>query len=183
MRIFSRHGVESVTDATPPLQTPRLQLEPLRVEHADELAPVLDDVRLHVFVGGRPLTVDQLRERYARLVAGWSPDRSERWLNWVVRERESGSAVGMVQATVKPGPPAQAHLAWTIASAFQRRGYAREAAAAVASWLTHMQVGELVAHIHPAHVASSRVATALGLAPTEVIVAGEVRWSDAGYDV
>jgi hypothetical protein len=37
-------------------------------------------------------------------------------------------------------------------------------------------VGVLMAHIHPAHAASTSVARALGLAPTDVIADGEVRW-------
>jgi len=37
-------------------------------------------------------------------------------------------------------------------------------------------VGVLVAHIHPKHMASVGVARSLGLAPTEVVVGGEVRW-------
>jgi RimJ/RimL family protein N-acetyltransferase len=132
---------------------------------------------LHEFIGGRPLGLDELRDRYERLVVGWSPDGHERWLNWVVRELTSGLAVGVVQATVTPGAPQQAQLAWTIAVGFQGRGYAREAAAAVAGWLTRRGVGELIAHIHPDHVASSRAADSLGLAPTQEIVAGELRWS------
>ncbi len=36
------------------LESKRLILEPLRVEHADELAPVLDDLKLHRFIGGAP---------------------------------------------------------------------------------------------------------------------------------
>ena len=36
------------------LESERLVLEPLRVEHAEELAPLLDDPRLHEFIGGDP---------------------------------------------------------------------------------------------------------------------------------
>jgi len=32
----------------------RVRLEPLRVEHADELMPVLDDSMLHTYVASRP---------------------------------------------------------------------------------------------------------------------------------
>ena len=34
------------------LTAPRLVLEPLRPDHARELAPVLDDPALHTFTGG-----------------------------------------------------------------------------------------------------------------------------------
>ena len=42
------------------IETDRLTLEPLRVGHAAELAPALDDVALHRYIGGRPASVDQL---------------------------------------------------------------------------------------------------------------------------
>ena len=37
-----------------PLTTERLALEPLRPDHAHELAPVLADPALHAFTGGEP---------------------------------------------------------------------------------------------------------------------------------
>ena len=37
-----------------PLTTRRLMLEPLRPDHARELAPVLADPALHAFTGGEP---------------------------------------------------------------------------------------------------------------------------------
>lgn len=61
----------------------RVRLEPLRVEHADELMPVLDDSSLHTFVGGEPADLAQLRARYTRQVVGRSPDGAQRWLNWL----------------------------------------------------------------------------------------------------
>jgi len=70
------------------LVTARLVLRPLRAEDADEMFAVLDDELLHVFTGGRPLSREELRLRYRRLVVGRSPDGSERWLNWIVRLNE-----------------------------------------------------------------------------------------------
>jgi hypothetical protein len=67
------HDSRSGWPAAQPIETPRLRLEPLWVEHADEISSLLDDVRLHEFIGGRPLTAAELRERYAGLEAGESP--------------------------------------------------------------------------------------------------------------
>jgi hypothetical protein len=64
----------------------RLDLLPLRVEHAEEMAAVLSDPALHTFIGGTPDTPQALRSRYQRMTAG-SPDPAVSWLNWV-----SGSA-------------------------------------------------------------------------------------------
>jgi hypothetical protein len=36
----------------PMLQTARLSLEPLRIDHAVEMAPLLDDAQLFGFTGG-----------------------------------------------------------------------------------------------------------------------------------
>jgi RimJ/RimL family protein N-acetyltransferase len=82
-----------------PIGTERLLLTPLRVQDADEMARVLDDERLHEFTGGSPESPAALRARYERLLAG-SPDPAVTWLNWIVRERAGGHAVGTVQATV-----------------------------------------------------------------------------------
>jgi RimJ/RimL family protein N-acetyltransferase len=160
------------------LATKRLVLEPVRVAHADEMASLLDDDRLHAFTGGRPATLDELRKRYARQLVGHSADASEHWCNWIARHRVSGSAVGWMQATVSGEREALvAEIAWTIAPRFQRRGHAREASAEVLTWLCAQRVGLIIAHIHPAHDASMAVARALGLTPTDQIAAGEVRWS------
>jgi hypothetical protein len=52
-----------------PIITRRLELEPLRVDHAREMAPVLADPALHAFIGGEPSGADELSARCARLAA------------------------------------------------------------------------------------------------------------------
>lgn len=149
-------------------------LEPLRVEHARETAALFDDPALHEYVGGRPESEEELRRRYARVARGHSPDGGEGWLNWIVRER-SGAVVGTVQATMRRDGSAE--LAWLVGSPYQGRGFAKEAAGAMAAWLCGRGVRVLVAHIHAGHAASMAVARALGLAPTDVVERGEVRWT------
>jgi RimJ/RimL family protein N-acetyltransferase len=167
----------------PRLEGQSVWLEPVRVEHAWELAPLLDDLSLHVFIGGAPAGVSELEERYRRQVAGYSPDGRERWLNWVVR-RETGEAVGTVQATVRlDGGRAVAEVAWVIASAHQGRGYARDSARTMVSWLRQQGAEMIVAHIHPEHAASAGVARAVGLQPTPVVVDGETRWESRPSEV
>jgi len=155
----------------------RVCLEPLRVEQADELAPVLDDPLLHTFIGGEPADVDQLRARYRRQVVGRSADGAQRWLNWLVRRRKDAQALGTVQATVsETEDELTAEVAWMIGTAHQGQGYARQAAALMARWLRNQGVDTLIAHVHPQHDASMAVARAIGLAPTATIIEGEVRW-------
>jgi RimJ/RimL family protein N-acetyltransferase len=167
-------------DAWPRLESARLVLDPLRPEHADELAPVLDDLSLHRFIGGEPLGRDELRARYARLAVGRSPDGAQRWLNWTVRRRPAGEAVGTVQATViGEAPDAVAEIAWVIGSADQGQGFAKEAVQAMATWLSEQQARRLIAHINPDHKASQAVARSVGLRPTDTMVDGEIRWVSA----
>jgi RimJ/RimL family protein N-acetyltransferase len=142
------------------------------------MAPLLDDQALHRYMGGRPATRGELYARYRRQSAGRSPNGQEGWLNWVVRHRASGRAVGIVQATLRrDGEHLTAELAWVIASRYQRRGCASEAAIGMATWLGRQGVRHFVAHVHPEHQASIRVAGRLGLAPTDVVVDGEIRWA------
>ena len=152
-----------------PLETPRLDLVPLQVEHADEMAGVLADPALHAFIGGAPATAGELRSRYERMLAGPSaPDES--WLNWVLRLRDERCLTGYVQATISGGV---AEIAWVVGTPWQGRGLAREAVSALVEWLP---VRPVIAHIHPGHKASAAVAAAAGLVPTDVWQDGEVRW-------
>ncbi|GAA4019378.1 GNAT family N-acetyltransferase [Streptomyces plumbiresistens] len=156
-----------------PLATPRLDLLPLRVEHAEEMAAVLSDPALHAFIGGTPDSLGALRARYERLVAG-APDPGVSWCNWVLRPREDARLVGTVQATVTGRHTAE--IAWVVGTPWQGRGFASEAARALVEWLGRVPVRTVVAHVRPDHLASAAVAAAAGLAPTEEEQDGERRW-------
>ncbi|MET9068354.1 GNAT family N-acetyltransferase [Streptosporangium sandarakinum] len=154
------------------IATPRLTLLPLAVEHAAEMAEALDDPALHEFTGGSPATAGELRDRYARMVAG-PPDGGDAWLNWVVRVTETGRLAGYVQATVTPG---RAWVAWVVGTPWQGRGLAAEAATAMVAWLREHGVRSFAAAIHPGHAASAAVARHAGLTPTPATVDGEIIW-------
>jgi RimJ/RimL family protein N-acetyltransferase len=142
------------------------------------MAAVLDDPELHRYVGGEPLRLEELQNRYKRQARGRSGDGSERWFNWIVRERRSGDPVGYVQATVEVASGV-ADVAWVVGSRFQGRGYAREAASGMLAWLRGNGVTGITAHIHPDNGASESVARAIGLSPTSKIAKGEVIWKDS----
>ncbi|GHG94501.1 GNAT family N-acetyltransferase [Streptomyces lanatus] len=156
-----------------PIRTDRLDLVPLRVEHAEEMAVVLSDPALHHFIGGAPHTLDDLRARYGRLVAG-APDPAVSWCNWVLRLRAESCLVGTVQATITADGVAE--IAWVVGLPWQGRGFASEAARGLVDWLGRRSVRTVVAHIHPEHHASAAVAAAAGLAATEQERDGETRW-------
>ena len=168
------------------IETARLVLEPLQIEHAEPMATVLADPQLHAFIGGAPDTASQLRSRYARMLAGPS-DPAESWCNWVIRLRENRELTGTVQATVSPdgdgdadgdgdGDGLHAEIAWVVGTPWQRRGIATEATLALVGWLARQPIHAVIAHIHPDHAASAAVAAAAGLTPTAEIDDGEIRW-------
>jgi RimJ/RimL family protein N-acetyltransferase len=168
--------------------TARLRLSPMSVEDADELFAVLNDARLHRFIGGRPDTRDEATARLRAWSTQRSPDGEQAWCNWVVRTIDA-AVVGTVQATISrqgSGQEMRASLAWVVGWDHQGQGYASEAARGLAGWLRGLGVRALEASIHPGHEASQGVARAIGLRPTSEVVDGEVVWrsveptSDAG---
>ncbi len=159
------------------IETRRLTLEPLRVDHADEMILVLRDQDVYAYTGGEPLSLEELRSRYARQVAGQTPNGSQGWLNWIVRERGTQLAVGTVQATlcVEQGSMS-AEIAWIVGVAHQGRGYATEASSAMVEWLRRHGVDMFAAHTHPGRSASEGVARRVGLTATDAAREGETRW-------
>jgi len=153
-----------------PFSTARLNLLPLEARYAEQMAGVLADPALYTFTGGEPPTVEALRERYERQVAG--PGRAdEHWLNWLIQAGEE--LIGYVQSTVTGST---AEIAWVVGSAWQGHGYAKEAATALADWLRARDL-RVVAHIHPDHQASAAVAAAVGLTRTGELADGEYLWA------
>jgi len=156
------------------ISTARLELIPLRREHAENLFSVLSDATLYEYTGGvPPASVAELRDRYARLEARHSPDGAELWLNWLLREVATGTSVGWFQATVTPR---YADLAWVVGASWQRRGYATEAVRALIAWLRRVGAKVFRAKIHPLHAASQRVAVNVGLLRTTETIDGEDVW-------
>jgi RimJ/RimL family protein N-acetyltransferase len=160
----------------PALRGRLLALEPLRVEHAAEMAAVLEDPDLHRFIGGAPSTHEELVRTYRRLVDG-SSDSSVLWLNWVVRRAADEQAVGTTQATIEATEAGVvAEVAWVVGTPYQGVGYATEAALTMVTWIRSRGAVAVMAHVHPAHDASAAVARGVGLVPTTTLVDGEVRW-------
>jgi RimJ/RimL family protein N-acetyltransferase len=158
------------------IRTERLDLFPLRVEHAAAMAVVLGDPALHAFIGGTPDSPEGLLARYGRLVAG-SGDPSVSWCNWVISVRVAEELAGYVQATIAPDALGTcAEIAWVVGTPWQGRGIATEAAQGLVRWLDD-RVDVLVAHVHPDHAASAAIAAACGLTPTDQVVDSETRWS------
>lgn len=111
------------------LRTERLTLEPLDAAHADAMFEGFADPVLYTWIDVvPPANVDDLRERFARIAKPYAPT-GELWLNWVIRIAATGQPAGLVEATMRADRVV--YLAYYVFTPFMRRGYAREACAAV----------------------------------------------------
>jgi len=169
----SASGRSRVTEA---IAAPRVDLTPLTPDDAAEMVDVLAGDELYAFIGGSSPTSDELHAQYTRQAVGQSADGTEEWHNWIIRTRPYGRAMGFVQATITD-QGRQAEIAWLIGLAWQRRGYATEAAKAMVAWLDANGVVTITASVHPDHVASESVARRAGLLPTDRCIDGERTWS------
>jgi ribosomal-protein-alanine N-acetyltransferase len=143
-------------------------LEPQLESHAGELYPVLADPALYTFTDDKePASEAAFRERLRRLESRASPDGTQHWLNWIVRN-DAGDAVGYVQATIFPDHSAE--VAYVIGRAFWRRGYAAAAMLTVLEELRQCYgVDTARATLDPGNAASLALLRRLGfeLAATE----------------
>jgi RimJ/RimL family protein N-acetyltransferase len=137
-------------------------LEPQLASHAAELYAVISDPSLYEFIDNKePASEAALRDRLARLESRQSPDGTEHWLNWVVRN-SAGEVVGYVQATVTPDHSAE--IAYVLGRAHWRKGYAGAACAAMIGELrSSYGVTRLTATLDPANTASLALLRKLGL--------------------
>ena len=158
------------------LQSSQLLLNPMVQDDAGELFTLLREPGLYRFTGdAAPASAADLQEKTRRWEQRQSPTKDELWLNWTLRLKSSGIAVGFIQATYSER---RVDLAWVIGVPFQGRGYATEASCRVAAWFRDAyDLDELRASIHPDHIASQRVAMHLGLRPSgEFTDQGEELW-------
>ena len=150
----------------------RVVLAPLRGDDADQLAGLLDDATIRGFLGVAHLA--GLRRRFAGWEARRAPHGRQAWLNWIVRARDGGRALGWVQATVE-GPTAS--VAYALLPSERGRGAASDAVRAMTTWLrATLDVVDVTASIAPDNAASERVARAAGFHPTARWTDGERVW-------
>ncbi len=121
------------------LSTRRLLIEPLRTGDAPELYAVLRDPRIYAFLPeDPPPSVDVLRSRFERWTRGPERPAREVWINWTVRTRAEGKAVGTLQATIFP-TEARALIAYVLSPDLWGQGYAQEGVRALVDWLFSRQ--------------------------------------------
>jgi ribosomal-protein-alanine N-acetyltransferase len=113
--------------------------------------------------------------------AGGSAD-AECFGVWVMIERSSNTVVGDLGFRGPPDETGTIELGYSVVPSRRRRGYATEAAAALARWAdAQPTVRIIVAGCDPANVASVRILENVGFERTGE-ASGEIRWRYRGED-
>lgn len=149
-------------DPRPDFHSARLHAEPVELRHAAEMVQVLRDPLVFEYVSGDPPSLEALERRYAFLAGGSSPDGTQQWLTWILRQSEPPrAAVGFTQASIEE--PLHFHVAYVIGKDHQRHGYAREATAAMIDTVFECyRVERAIIEVDTRNAPSIRLAEALG---------------------
>jgi RimJ/RimL family protein N-acetyltransferase len=144
-----------------------LILEPIVPAHADAIFEAIQAPSLYTYIPQEPPSdLSVLRTRYTRWAQRASPDGSEIWLNYAVREQGNPQYVGTVQATVA----AKTYIAYEIFPPFWRRGFARSACKTLLAHLFRSwALEEVHALVDTRNVASWRLLETLGFQRTGMI--------------
>ncbi len=141
---------------TSPLLTDRLRLRAFRVEDAADLYAYLSDPRVYRFEPGAPL--DQ--EGAQRTAQEFAADPNF----WAVELLIESRVIGQIYfAQQEPSRLLTWELGYILSPAYQRQGYASEAAAALVDYgFRCLGVYRVIAHCNPQNLASWKLLEKLG---------------------
>ena len=146
------------------LETERLTLEPLTVDHAAAYFDIAYNPALYTFIPrDPPYSLEKLTDRYKSLVDQISPDGTEIWLNWFIRLKVLPlTYIGKLEATILQD--GKAYIAYEIDPTFQSKGYATEACRAlINSLFADHSVKIIQAHVDTRNERSIKLLERLGL--------------------
>lgn len=106
--------------------TSRLNIEQLRPEHLPQLAVQLRLPSVFEHIGGTPSLEDFILDRELALKGPVESAKDEVWLNFLVREQETGRMVGRLEATLHDSI---AEVAFMFSPSCWGRGFAYESLA------------------------------------------------------
>jgi RimJ/RimL family protein N-acetyltransferase len=154
----------------PVIETERLRLRGHRPEDFGDCAAMWADPVVTRYIGGKPLSEEDVWARTLRYVGHWA------WLGfgyWLVEEKATGSFAGELgfsdwKREIEPSLSGVPELGWVLATRAHGKGYATEAVRAAIAWgdaniqTAQPALGRTVCIIHPEHVRSIRVAEKCG---------------------
>jgi RimJ/RimL family protein N-acetyltransferase len=139
------------------IETARLRLRPRTLDDLEAIVAMDQDVEVRRFIGG-PLEPEAHRAEVRANIVDGRPMPA-----WAIEWREQPGFLGQCALN----PPQQlgaVELSWRLVRAAWGQGVAAEAAGAMMRHaVDHLQVGAVVALVHPDNAASRRVAEKIGL--------------------
>ena len=160
----------------PVLNTPRLVLTGHAPDDHDAMTAMWAEPAVHALITGRAFTREETWQRLLRYVGHW---QALGLGNWLIRETASGRLVGEAgfmdsRRVSEPDFAGTPEVGWALAGWAQRRGFAREALAAILAWGDARGIARTMCIIHPANLRSIALAEDLGY---RLVAAG--RYQDA----
>jgi len=141
-----------------PLLTQRLLLRRSRPDDAETISAYRSDPAVHRYQGWDRTDPEGVRVEIEEM-AGRLPGEPGGWVQFSVEERETGRLVGDVGLNPAEGEPGVIKVGYTIAPAFQGRGYGTEAVAALVDYALHSLGADVVrAYSSAEYLASIKVA-------------------------
>jgi RimJ/RimL family protein N-acetyltransferase len=129
-------SLDSHSGKVPVIETERLRLRGHRLEDFPDSAALWADPFVTRFIGGKPLSEEEVWARVLRYVGHWA------WMGfgyWVVEEKSVGRFAGEVgfadwKRDISPSLQGVPELGWVLASRVHGMGYATEAVSAAIAW-------------------------------------------------
>jgi len=143
------------------LETDRLLLRPVMATDAPQIFAYRSDTHANKYQGWIPKTLEQV----VRFIANTAeaPNEPESWFQLTLIDKHSEVLVGDLGLHFFDAEHKQVEVGCTLSKQYHKKGYAREAMAAV---LTHLFVvwekHRVITSIDPANTASIRLAESLG---------------------
>lgn len=151
----------SAHNEIPVIETDRLRMRGHRVEDFENCRSMWGDADVTRFIGGKPLSGEEVWARLLRYVGHWTLLGFGYWL---VEEKDGGRFVGEVgfadfKRQITPSFDGIPEIGWALASSFHGKGYATEALRAAVAWgERHFDGKTTGCLISPDNIASIRVA-------------------------
>jgi len=157
--------VHNRLESIPPLETERLTLRGHSLEDFDACLAMWSDPDVTRFIGGKPLSGEEVWARILRYAGHW---RMLGFGYWLIEEKTSGLFVGEVgfadfKRQITPSFDGIPEIGWALSPAGQGKGYATEAVCGVVAWgERHFGPVATGCLINPDNAASIRVAQKAG---------------------
>jgi RimJ/RimL family protein N-acetyltransferase len=167
-----------------PILTERLRLRRSRPEDAKAISAYRSDPAVNRHQGWERTDPEGTRALIEEMVSRMPGDPG--WVQFSVEERESGQLVGDVGMSPSDGEPNVVKIGYTMAPAFQGKGYATEAVRALVDYAFDTLGAEMIrAFASAENIPSRRVAENVGLRLMETFeheYEGEM-WQGVRYEL